>query len=80
MPPVSSPIARLLYRSLLRTSARGKRPECLPMLVRYGFEPATPARDDAPPITTCCGSRARAPKLRCRSRPRMSCSRYASIL
>ena len=35
LPPVSPPLARLLYRSLLRTSARGKRPECLPMLVRH---------------------------------------------
>lgn len=46
LPPVSPPLARLLYRSLLRTSARGKRPECLPMLVRHDFEPATPTRPD----------------------------------
>lgn len=79
LPPVSPPLARLLYRSLLRTSARGKRPECLPMLVRDGFEPATPARADAPSITACCCSRAQAQR-RCRSRPRTSCSRYASTL
>ena len=28
---MSPPLARLLYRSLLRASGRGRRPECLPM-------------------------------------------------
>lgn len=31
MSAISPPLARLLYRSLLRASGRGRRPECLPM-------------------------------------------------